>query len=87
MVHIHFCKHFNLFFFFPCIESVRTLMIPWLQRLCEHASKVEDKTLPLLAQHWARISRTIQSNKLSPDTYMYGMFSYLHLLCSNCQAV
>lgn len=42
-------------------ESVRTLMIPWLQRLCEHASKVEDKTLPLLAQHWARISRTIQS--------------------------
>jgi hypothetical protein len=36
-------------------------MVPWLQRICEHASKVEDKTLPLLAQHWARISRTIQS--------------------------
>ncbi|XP_057374464.1 serine/threonine-protein phosphatase 4 regulatory subunit 4-like [Daphnia carinata] len=43
-------------------ESVRTLVVPWLQRLCEHASKVEDKTLPLLAQHWARISRTILSH-------------------------
>ena len=37
-------------------------MLPWLRKIVERASKEEDKTLPLLAQHWARISRTIQSN-------------------------
>ena len=43
-----------------CIESIQTLVVPWFQRICNRASKDEDKTLPLLAQHWARISRTLQ---------------------------
>jgi hypothetical protein len=45
-------------------ESVQTLMVPWLKKICERASKEEDKTLPLLAQHWARISRTLQGTSV-----------------------
>ena len=37
-------------------------MVPWVQKISQQAFKVEDKILPLLAQHWARISRTVQRN-------------------------
>jgi hypothetical protein len=68
-----------ILFFLSYLESVRTLMVPWLQRICEHASKVEDKTLPLLAQHWARISRTIQS-KLQASVKLLIRCNYILLL-------
>ena len=39
-------------------------MIPLMRRMGEHAIKLEDKLLPLLAQNWARISRNL-SGKLN----------------------
>lgn len=38
------------------------MVVSWIQKICNQALKVEDKMLPLLAQHWARISRTLQGN-------------------------
>ncbi len=72
-------NNYNNYVFLSYLESVRTLMVPWLQRICEHASKVEDKTLPLLAQHWARISRTIQS-KLQASVKLPIRCNYILLL-------
>ena len=35
-------------------------MVPWLRRFSEQALKNQDRTLPMLAQHWARVCRTAQ---------------------------
>lgn len=53
-------------------------MVPWLKKISEHAANEEDKLLPLIAQHWARISRTLQGKF---DYILSHYYPILNICC------
>ena len=54
---VDYIYNFNTYSLF--IESIVVVIIPLMRRMGEQAIKLEDKTLPQLAQNWARISRNL----------------------------